>query len=359
MLGGIAAAVAILFFVTAHEAGHFFAAKSVGIKATRFFFGFGPTIWSTKRGETEYGVKAIPLGGWVRIVGMSPLEEVAPEDIGRTYREKKFWEKSVVVLAGVGINFLIGFILFYGVLVANGVNDYVTTVDTVVAESPAADAGMVAGDQIVAIGDQTVSNWDDLTAALAQGPGPTTVTVLRDGEQIVLQADLAASDSIAGSGYLGVSPSVEHVGVGPIEGIGYAGKLVGGAVGDTFYSLYQMFRPSSLSKYVGVLGGNTDIPEEIRPVSPVGIVAIGTQAGNAAGFLSIMAYMNVILATINLIPLLPLDGGHFAIALYEKIRGRAPDMRKLMPLAAATMAALVFLFIVGFVLDIVNPINLG
>ena len=112
MLGGLAAAIAIIFFVTAHEAGHFVAAKAVGMKATQFFFGFGPKLWSIQRGETEYGVKALPLGGYVRITGMNPLEEVAPADMGRTYREKKFWEKSIVVLAGVGMNFLLGFLMF-------------------------------------------------------------------------------------------------------------------------------------------------------------------------------------------------------------------------------------------------------
>ncbi|HIE22474.1 MAG TPA: RIP metalloprotease, partial [Acidimicrobiia bacterium] len=102
MLGGFAAAIAIVLFVTAHEAGHFLAAKAVGMKATEFFFGFGPKLWSFKKGETEYGVKLLPLGGYVRIIGMNPLEEVDPVDMGRTYREKKFWEKSIVVLAGVG-----------------------------------------------------------------------------------------------------------------------------------------------------------------------------------------------------------------------------------------------------------------
>ena len=102
MLGGFAAAAAIILFVTAHEAGHFFAAKATGMKVTEFFFGFGPRIWSKRRGETEYGLKLLPLGGYVRIIGMNPLEEVAPADMGRTYREKLFWEKSVVVLAGDG-----------------------------------------------------------------------------------------------------------------------------------------------------------------------------------------------------------------------------------------------------------------
>ena len=113
MLGGIGGIVAIIFFVTAHEFGHFLAAKAVGIKATEFFFGFGPRVWSFRRGETEYGLKLLPLGGYVRVVGMNPLEEIAPEDRGRTYREKPFWKKSVVVLAGVGMNFLIAYLMFF------------------------------------------------------------------------------------------------------------------------------------------------------------------------------------------------------------------------------------------------------
>src|SRR5688572_24379149 len=116
MIGGLIAVVAIVLFVTAHEAGHFVAAKATGMKVTEFFFGFGPKLWSTKKGDTEYGFKGVPLGGYVRIVGMNPLEEVAPNDIGRTYREKKFWEKSVVVLAGVGANFLLAYIMFYGLV---------------------------------------------------------------------------------------------------------------------------------------------------------------------------------------------------------------------------------------------------
>jgi membrane-associated protease RseP (regulator of RpoE activity) len=360
MVGGIAAAVAILLFVTAHEAGHFAAAKATGMKATEFFFGFGPKIWSTKKGETEYGIKALPLGGYVRIIGMNPLEEVSPDDLGRTYREKKFWEKSVVVLAGVGTNFLIAFVMFWGLFIANGVNELVPVVGNVVAGSPAEDAGMLEGDRILAVGDETVGAWADATSYLADhGPGAVTVTVDRAGAVLSLEAELIESDSVAGAGYLGVSATIENVAVGPIGAIGTAGQAVWGGIEDTFRSLYQMFRPSSLAQYFGVLGGDTDIPDEIRPVSPIGIVSIGSQAQNAAGFFGILAYINVILATINLLPLFPLDGGHFAVAVYEKISGRQANIRKLMPVAAAVIGTLFFLGFVAIILDIVDPIRFG
>jgi membrane-associated protease RseP (regulator of RpoE activity) len=360
MLGGIAAAVAIVFFVTAHEAGHFFAAKATGMKATEFFFGFGPRIWSTRKGETEYGVKALPLGGYVRIIGMNPLEEVPIEDMGRTYREKKFWEKSVVVLAGVGTNFLIAFLMFWGLFVANGVNEPIPVVNTVVEDSPAAATGLEPGDEVVAVGEVTVSSWEEATQALqAAGPGPTTIAVDRDGQIVYLDADLAESETIPGAGYLGVSPEFENVPVSLFAGMGMAGQAVWGGVRDTFYSLYQMFRPSSLAEYFSVLGGDTDVPNEIRPVSPIGIVSIGSQATDATGFIGILAYVNVILATLNLLPLFPLDGGHFAVALYEKVSGKEANIRRLMPVAAAVIGTLFFLGFVAIILDIVNPISLG
>lgn len=360
MLGGVAAIIAIVFFVTAHEAGHFLAAKAVGMKATQFFFGFGPKIWSIQRGETEYGFKWFPLGGYVRIIGMNPLEEVAPGDMGRTYREKKFWEKSVVVLAGVGTNFLIAFILFYGIVLAVGVpGDPTLEVGLVVEESPAEQAGLQEGDVILAIDSQVVTDWDDLTVGLgSEGPGPSSVTVDRDGELITLEVDLVESELIAGAGFLGVAPTVERVDVGPITAIGLAGQLVWGGIANTFAALFQMVRPSSLAQYFGVFLGDTDVPNDIRPVSPIGIVAIGSQADSAASLLGILAYVNVFLATINLLPLFPLDGGHFAVALYEKLTGREADISKLAPVAAAVIGLFLFLGFVAIILDLTDPISL-
>ncbi|HEX6145165.1 MAG TPA: M50 family metallopeptidase [Acidimicrobiia bacterium] len=371
MLGGFAAAAAIILFVTAHEAGHFFAAKATGMKVTEFFFGFGPRIWSTRRGETEYGVKALPLGGYVRIVGMNPLEEVAPTDLGRTYREKKFWEKSVVVLAGVGMNFLIAFLLFYGIVLVNGVSEPLpvadqvvetTTIDGETVATPAAAAGLRQGDVIVSIGSHRIETWSDVEDALATvSAGPTEIVVRRGGELISLDADLVdreAVDGVTGTRYLGLAPAVETRDPGVVGAVGVAGTQVWQGIGFTFQAIGDMIKPSSLAQYVGVLAGDTDVDDEIRPVSPIGIINIGSQTESAATFVGILAFVNVILATINLLPLFPLDGGHFAVAVYEKLSGREANVRRLAPVAAAVIGLFAFLGFVAIVLDIVNPISL-
>ena len=172
--GAFAGILALVIFVTVHELGHFLAAKATGIKATQFFFGFGPRLWSFRRGETEYGVKAFPLGGYVRIIGMNPMEEVAPEDEPRAYRNKPFWMKSIVVLAGVGTNFLLAFILFYGLVVASGINEPTTRIGTVVRElptgnglTPAAIAGLEPGDQLISIDGVPIEEWEDVCTAVS------------------------------------------------------------------------------------------------------------------------------------------------------------------------------------------------
>lgn len=369
MLVGIAAAVAIVLFVTAHEAGHFLAAKAVGMKATQFFFGFGPKIWSTQRGETEYGFKWLPLGGYVRIVGMNPLEPVDPEDLGRTYREKKFWEKSFVVLAGVGTNFLIAFILFFGIALTQGVAEITMEIDTVVETvevdgveqpSPAALAGLEPGDVILGIGGSPVSEWDDVLAALrTEGGGPTTLEVERNGEVLTLSADLIEQPDGSGTtGFLGVSSAIEVADVGPIQGVGLAADSVWTGIEGTFISIGELVRPSNIIQYFGVFIGDTDIDQNIRPVSPIGIVNITTQMDTVAAFVGILALVNVILATLNLLPLFPLDGGHFAVALYERVTHREANFEKLMPVAAAVVILFVFLGVVGIILDVVDPISL-
>jgi membrane-associated protease RseP (regulator of RpoE activity) len=368
MLGALSGILAIVFFVMAHEAGHFLAAKATGMKATEFFFGFGPRLWSFRRGETEYGVKLIPLGGYVRIVGMNPLEEVAPADFGRTYREKPFWQKSVVVLAGVGTNFVIAYLIFAGVILATGITRITPQVDQVVTtlrdgtESPASVAGIRKGDLIVAIDGVPTPDWEDVAVALGTRPGrQIVITVERDGSLIDLRTTLAARETESGEtrGFLGIAPSVATQQVGVWESAGLAGRQVADTIGITFEIFGRIIRPESLLRLGAALFGG-EIPEDIRPVSPIGIGQIGSQVDEigAAPFMMLLGSISVILATMNVLPLFPLDGGHFAVALYERITGRQADVRKLAPIAAIVILLVGFLGLVGIVLDIASPIDI-
>src|SRR5947208_5748196 len=200
--------VGIVVMVMLHEAGHYAMAKRSGMKVTEYFLGFGPRLWSFRRGETEYGVKALPLGGYVRIVGMHNLEEVDPEDEPRTFRSAPFGKRMVVILAGVTMNLILAVFLFYGAFLDRGVitDQPTTTVSQVVAKSAAAKAGFRTGDRIVAVDEKRVTGWSSLKHAIeARGGKSTTFTVVRHGGTTNLQASLRTDN---GKGFLGVSPRV-------------------------------------------------------------------------------------------------------------------------------------------------------
>jgi membrane-associated protease RseP (regulator of RpoE activity) len=363
--------VAVVASVMIHEAGHYFTARATGMKATKFFFGFGPKLWSTTRGETEYGIKAFPLGGYVRIAGMNPLEEIDPADTGRTYREKKFWQKSVVIMSGVVLHFIIAYVVILGAIIGFGIdNPEAPLVEiAVVAQSlddgtvsPAALAQIKPGDTIVAVDGIPVESWEEIKVALADRPdAPITITVERQDEQLTLSTTLTSvtdSDTGAPVGYLGVSPAYERQPVGFFEATGLAGRAFLNVTGRTFEALGNLVRPASLAQLGGAFFGNTDVPNEIRPVSPVGIVRLGVESDFEL-MVSLVAMVNIVLGIFNGLPLYPLDGGHFAVAIYERITHREADVRKLAPIAAAVMALVLFLFSVALLLDIVNPISLN
>ncbi len=371
MLGGIFMLVAVVASVMIHEAGHYFTARATGMKATEFFFGFGPKLWSTTRGETEYGVKAFPLGGYVRIAGMNPLEEVDPADAGRTYREKKFWQKSVVILSGVALHFIIAYVVILGAIIGFGIDnpDAPLSEIAIVQQSlengtttPAAVAGIQSGDTIVAVDGVPVAEWEEIRVALADLPNAAiTITVDRQGELLTLSTVLSSvvdPDTGAEVGYLGVSPAYERESVGFFRAAGLAGRAFINVTGRTFEALGNLVRPSSLAQLGGAFLGNTDVPNEIRPVSPVGIVRLGVESDFEL-MVSLVAMVNIVLGIFNGLPLYPLDGGHFAVAVYERITHREADIRKLAPIAAAVMALVLFLFSVALLLDIVNPISLN
>lgn len=420
-MGPIIVIVGMLLMVVIHEAGHFIMAKVFDMKATEAFFGFGPRIWSTTRGETEYGVKAIPLGGYVRIVGMNPFEDVAPEEEHRTYRFKPFWQKSIVVLAGIVSHFVIAFILFYIVAVtwntfepstevnsvsnvlitaSGAVNeqplilesddsvisvdgvplaDMATTTDkapsalsTVVIDrggteitvattdnvvpTPAFLIGIQPGDRLVAIDGNQIRDWDHFVEMAHERPGQLAeIQVERDGELTTSTITLA-SRPVDGTleGFVGVGPAGEEIDIGPLEGVTTAGSLIGETTVLSVQALVEMVKqtPNLVS---AAFGRDTAVLQEARPVSVIGLVRVATGVEFA---LFLMAYVNVFVGTLNFIPLYPLDGGHFAVALYEKIRGREADVRRLLPIAAAVFVFILAIGVLGIYFDIVDPITL-
>lgn len=376
MIGGIAAFVAILFFIVAHEAGHYLTAKAFGMKVSEFFLGFGPRLWSFRRGETDYGIKPVPLGAYVKIVGMTPEEEVDPADIGRRYVDKPFWQRSVVVLAGVAANLVIAFVMLAGLALVEGrpvVEDGElvpsTVVETVVTAgadgepTAAASAGILPGDRIVALDGEPVEDWATLTESLAARPGERVVLgVVRDGERIDVDVTLGSRpDPETGEieGFLGVGPGLQRESVNVVEAAGMAVGQIVDSVRLTFVSFGRLLQLDTLGQLVGGIRGD-EVPADVRPVSVVGVVQIGAQAGEIGigNFVFLLAVMNVILATVNALPLFPLDGGHFAVALFEKVTGRRPDMRALIPVAVAVIGAVSLIGLLAILLDILNPIDL-
>ncbi len=403
LAGALGFLVALLVSVMLHEAGHFWTARRYGMKATQFFVGFGPTLWSRRRGETEYGVKAIPAGGFVRIVGMTPLEDVEPGDEQRLFYKAPLRQKVVVLAAGSTVHFVIATLLVLGGTFAIGVQALAAPsvgapqpcVPAVATDpcapsdpvSPAVQAGLAAGDVVVAIDGVPVEDGGlgAIRAVRASPEVPLTLTVERAGERRDLQITPVAvtRQALPLPGVPeGATERVGAVGIALRENI--VTERVGFVEGlEASAETGKLFATGIKRTVTEKLGTVVDLYSPDRdPEGLIGIVGAGRISGEvlastetpsvkALSFVLLIASLNLFVGLFNLLPLLPLDGGHIAVAVYEGARDKARRLRgyrgplqrvdytKLLPLTYGVAGSflLLTLFILGA--DIVNPIRIN
>ena len=369
----LAIILALVFMIFMHELGHYLTARAAGMKVTEFFIGFGPRLWSFRRGETEYGFKAIPAGAYVRIIGMSNLEQVDPGDEARTYRQKPYWRRMSVALAGSTMHFLMAIVLFFTVVSVIGTPDPTSSRWTVgaVSEGSAAEAaGLQVGDRVLAVDGTRFESFQALSAHLRANPGERVELLVQRGErELTLPTTLGTNQSEGQTvGFLGVGAQFPNRRIGPLEGAVEAVQATGETMWLSVKGLGQFFSPAGLSGYVetltgGAAGSDAEAPPEDRIISVVGAVQIASQSADVAAALYFLFAINVFIGVFNLTPLLPFDGGHVAIATYERIRSRGgrryfADVSKLMPLTYAVVALLALVFVSSLYLDIVDPVSL-
>jgi membrane-associated protease RseP (regulator of RpoE activity) len=378
--------VAIIAMVMLHELGHFATAKWSGMKVTEYFLGFGPRLWSFKRGETEYGVKALPLGGYVKIVGMSNLEDVPPEDEPRTYRQQPFRKRLLVAVAGSAVHFILAAILLFAIFVGSGVQQpgsvQVQALSSWQAQeqSPASAAGIEPGDVIISINGHAVHNLDQVSAITSVSQGrKLTMVVRRDGRLktlTVVPADghLVRVDGVPAvpaskkdAGLIGVELGYPLQKVPPLQSVGRSVTEVGSIMKEAVVAVWDRFSPAGIAnlfhQVTSQQAAKSAAASGSRPESIYGAVRTATQGVQAgwADFLLVRVEINVFIGLLNLFPMLPLDGGHVLVAVYERVRSRKgmpyhADVAKLSPVAYAFVALLAFVVLSALYLDITNPI---
>jgi membrane-associated protease RseP (regulator of RpoE activity) len=391
-IGVVLFALGIAISIALHEAGHMVTAKAFGMRVRRYYIGFGPRIFSFRRGETEYGLKAIPAGGFCDIAGMTALDEVTEEERPRAFFRKPTWQRVVVLSAGSATHFLIGIVLIYVLALTSGLPNVADTATagqiscaaTQTAPSalapcgpgvptPAADAGLRPGDTIVAVGATATPTWPDAVKAIQGSNGPTPVVVERGGERLTLTVDIPQVQRL--DPQTGQPRTVGAIGVGQQLVFGYnplsAVPATFAYTGTMFAQVWQglMMFPEKVPRLIDAIGGGQRDME--TPVSVVGASVIGgdlAERGLWQVFIQLLVMLNFFVGVFNLLPLLPLDGGHIAVNLYERVRdwtrarlGKLPmppvDYTKLLPLTYVVILIGGAVSLLTLTADIVNPIR--
>jgi len=392
-LGVIAFVVALLFSVMVHEAGHFLTARHFHMKVTEFFLGFGKRIWSFKRGETEFGIKAIPAGGYCRIVGMSVTEEVSDEDRPRSFYLASAPKRLIVLGAGSFLHFVLGFLILVIFLAGVGTTSVTNTVGTVsqclstdasgkcapgAQIPPAKKAGIQAGDKIIAINGKKINLWSDAVSTIRNSPNnQLTLTLERAGSNLDIsltpEAHLLNGKSV---GFIGVQNKMGNVRLSLLKSLSNSTTLTGQLMKSSVSSLFSL--PTKIPALVRQTFGH-EKRDASGLVGVVGVARVSAQTASdpklatpekIATFLVIIASLNIFVGVFNLFPLLPLDGGHMAVALADGIRRQWARIRKkalpdpinverLMPVTIVVFALLAVLSLLLLAADIFNPINIS
>ncbi|MEI5101281.1 site-2 protease family protein [Streptomyces sp. PmtG] len=427
ILGIVVFVVGLLFSIAWHELGHLSTAKMFGIRVPQYMVGFGPTIFSRKKGDTEYGVKAIPLGGYIRMIGMFPpgpdgrlearstspwrgmiedarsaaFEELKPGDESRLFYTRKPWKRVIVMFAGPFMNLILAVVIFLGVMMTFGISTQTTSVgkvsDCVIEASenratcakgdkpaPAKAAGLKAGDKIVAFQGASVDDWSALQSRIRETVGPATITVERDGERVDLHANLiknqvSKTDGDGGyvegkyvyAGFLGFTPASGIV----QQSFGQSVDRMGTMMENGVESIIAL--PSKIPDLWNAAFGDGERKQD-SPMGVVGAARVGGEVftldippqNQIALMLFLLAGFNLSLFLFNMLPLLPLDGGHIAGALWESLRRnvakvlRRPDpgpfdVAKLMPVAYVVAGIFICFTILVLIADVVNPVRIS
>lgn len=398
-IGVVLFALGIGVSIALHEAGHMWTAQALGMKVRRYYIGFGPKIFSFRRGETEYGLKAIPAGGFCDIAGMTAVDELAPDEVDRAMYKQKAWKRIVVMSGGIVMNFVLGLVLVFILAVGWGLPNLNEPPATAlgpmgcVAEQtspkelaacdgtgPAEQSGLQRGDVVTAVGGQPVTTWEQFQLQTQQSSGPTDFTIERDGQTLNItvvpqQVTRYVKDPATGQqsartvGAIGVAQDFyEPVQYGPLAAIPASVAFTGDMFTMTAERLVQM--PAKVvDLWHSVTGGERDAE---TPISVVGASVIGGQVAERGlwqVFVMLLASLNFFLGMFNLLPLLPLDGGHIAVTVYEKIRnairrarglaaGGPVDYVKLMPVTYVFVVLGGAYMLLTLTADVVNPIKL-
>ena len=378
LLGILAFVVALLFSVMVHEFGHYITARKFGMWVSEFFVGFGKRIWSVQRGETEFGVKAIPAGGYCKIEGMAPNDEMPEGEESRAFYKASSGKKLIVLGAGSFLHFVLGFILLFTLFAGIGTNQVLPVISEVVPNSAAQAAGIQSGDEVVSINGKKVTEWYKDVEVIRQSQGRELTLVLnRNGEEITVNASARLTDIDGTQRYvLGIVNDVGLKRSGVLLSLKNSGIVTKDFLTESVKSL------GKLPEKIPALWGATVRGEERDANGLVGVVGVARVSGEAVGsdrltpmerlatFILIVASLNIFVGVFNLLPILPLDGGHMAVAIADEIRafiarlrGRprpAPiDVTVLTPITMVVFVVLATLTLLLLVADVINPVTLN